>query len=137
MISNITASIGMACLDIDPVPGLEINRSGSRLLQQFLLLRFSNVVQRKRNTHSEPNKGKHQHKVIYTASNTHTTQSLNFQLRKQLENIKMAKGPLLQKCLWLGIIPLNQNVMEISGCTTIIPLHQEVNFPLVTHEYNH
>ena len=73
------------------VPGLEINKSGSRLLQQFLLLRFSNVVKRKRNTHSKPNKGRYQHKVIYTASNTHTTQSLNVSTKKTTRKHKNCK----------------------------------------------
>ena len=72
MISLVTSSIRMACLGTDPVPGLEINRSCSILLQQILLPRFSNVVKSKRSTHSRPSKDKQHHKVTYTASKLHT-----------------------------------------------------------------
>ena len=56
MISNITASIGMACLGTGLVPGLGIIRYCNILLQRILLPRFSNVVKRIKSTHSEPTK---------------------------------------------------------------------------------
>ena len=123
MISDITASIGMACLGTGLVPGLGIIRCCNILLQRILLPRFSNVVKSKESTQSKPRKDKHHRKVAYTASKLHTINHSMFTLRKQLENTKMAnyyysKMPMVGDCvpqpkmLWYPVgVPLSYHLI--------------------------
>ena len=78
MISNTTASIGMACLGTGLVPGLGIIRCCNILLQRILLPRFSNVVKRIKSTHSEPTKANNETRQYIQQATHDNNLSLNF-----------------------------------------------------------
>ena len=93
---------------------------------------FSNVAKGEINIQSEPNKGKHHNNKDIQQAILTTIQPLNFSIKKTTRYHKMAKRQLPQNCLWLGIISLNQNVMDSVGVPLSYQDIKKLQYLLVT-----
>ena len=71
MISSITASIGMACLETPWVPGFGLNWNLKQSSTTPSSSLFSNVVKRIKDTHSEPTKANNNTKQYIQQANSY------------------------------------------------------------------